>query len=121
MNEERPPREVGSNLLLGLGLDDRAAFEQAAEARGLPLARQAEWHRFEGMSENDRPYYNAKTDSAWWAWKTGREEERNRWRADLRLLADGHQAAAERAGDPYIRARHLAMADAMTAAMVIWA
>ncbi|MBP7568106.1 MAG: hypothetical protein KA795_19080 [Burkholderiaceae bacterium] len=47
--------------------DERAAFEVAARAKGLDCAREPEWHPL-GQPEESRPYYNSRTNAAWWAW-----------------------------------------------------
>ena len=123
MTTERPPREVGSNLLLGqlpealatagsVLTDDDAPAYSARDMRAYAAA-QVEYALNTWMEAND------KATSA--LVHASKEEERERWRADLKLLAEGHQAAADRTADPSQRARQMAMADAMRAAQVIWA
>jgi len=68
MTNELMPAKVRLNDELGAH-PERAGFEAAAAAHGLSLARNPEWCRLDGMSENDRPYYNGRTNAAWWAWR----------------------------------------------------
>ena len=56
----------------------RVEFETAAKAKGLNITRDPEWYMYDTHTEEDRPYFLGRTDTAWWGWKTGVEEERKR-------------------------------------------
>lgn len=82
-------RPDGSEFSAELGQEpERAAFEAAAAARGLPLARDPEWCAM-GRPESERDYYAGRTNAAWWAWqeaKAAAREENERLRAELERL-----------------------------------
>ena len=49
-----------------IGLEpERAVFERAATLKQLDLARDPEWFLFEGDVEENRVYYNKRTNAAW--------------------------------------------------------